>query len=108
MDFQVTMSDGRQMVISLNTTGVEVGDILIFDGEVLHRGCAYTTTVVAAHIYLDVEGVKALRPMSAVRFGRCHYLGDGGGRVLTSDMSRETVETAFGCDVYDGSVIYSI
>lgn len=62
MDFQVTMSDGRQMVISLNTTGVEVGDILIFDGEVLHRGCAYTTTVVAAHIYLDVEGVKRVAP----------------------------------------------
>jgi hypothetical protein len=39
-----------------------VGDILIFDGDVIHRGCAYKSTCVAMHIYLDVPQVKRPPP----------------------------------------------
>ena len=62
MDFLVTTSDGRDVVLTLNAESLAVGDILIFDGDVVHRGCAYRTTIVAAHIYLDVEGVQRVQP----------------------------------------------
>ena len=45
-----------------SSTTICVGDILIFDGDVIHRGCAYKSTCVAMHIYLDVPQVKRPPP----------------------------------------------
>ena len=44
--------------MELNADSLNVGDVLIYDGDVLHRGKAYTAGCVAAHIYLDVQGVN--------------------------------------------------
>ena len=44
--------------MELNADSLNVGDVLIFDGNVLHRGKAYKVGCVAAHIYLDVQGVN--------------------------------------------------
>ena len=36
---------------------IEVGDILLFDGDVVHAGAAYTSANTRLHVYLDVAGV---------------------------------------------------
>ena len=48
--------------VTLHSESLKVGDIIIFDGDVVHRGCTYDGLMVAAHIYLDVPGVTRAAP----------------------------------------------
>ena len=58
----MTTSDGRNLIFSLLAESLQVGDIIIFDGDVFHRGCQYDGTCVALHIYLDVREVTRFAP----------------------------------------------
>jgi hypothetical protein len=40
---------------------LRVGDIVVFDGDVVHRGIEYDHENVSAHAYLDVAGVMRVR-----------------------------------------------
>ena len=74
LDFQVTDANGNTVILTLlpghpdprvpawAETTIGVGDILIFDGDVIHRGCSYQSTCVAMHIYLDVPEVQRVPP----------------------------------------------
>ena len=40
---------------------LRVGDIVVFDGDVVHRGIEYDHENVSVHAYLDVAGVMRVR-----------------------------------------------
>ena len=58
LDFGCAGNGALRLVMELKADSLNVGDVLIFDGNVLHRGKAYKVGCVAAHIYLDVPSVK--------------------------------------------------
>ena len=37
---------------------LEMGDIVLFDGDVVHAGAAYAEANTRLHVYLDVHGVE--------------------------------------------------
>jgi hypothetical protein len=59
---------GRTYIVTLSSRDLQVGDIIIFDGDVWHRGHAYATSCVAVHIYLDVPAVQRVEPNEAGSF----------------------------------------
>ena len=68
LDFHVELPCGRTYIVTLSSRDLQVGDIIIFDGDVWHRGHAYATSCVAVHIYLDVPAVQRVEPNEAGSF----------------------------------------
>ena len=54
-------------------TDLRAGDVLIFEGDIPHRGCSYTEPCSALHVYLDVTGVvREADPNTHGSFHRVH------------------------------------
>ena len=51
-----------KLAVKMAASSLEVGDILIFDGDVPHRGVKFDKRCIAAHAHLDVPGLD--RPTS--------------------------------------------
>ena len=56
------LETGSRLWIAVDGVAVEVklevGDILLFDGDVVHAGAAYAWANTRLHVYLDVLGVR--------------------------------------------------
>ena len=46
-----------KVTVELRAESLHVGDIVLFDGDVPHAGCAYLRRHVGMHIYLDVPAI---------------------------------------------------
>ena len=58
----LALEAGARLWVVVNGVAVEVqlevGDILLFDGDVVHAGAAYAKANTRLHVYLDVRGVE--------------------------------------------------
>ena len=61
------------VVIHITDTFLQVGDVLLFDGDVIHRGIAYQKSCIGWHAYVDVAGVKRTRNALALGSFHPHY-----------------------------------
>jgi hypothetical protein len=58
------MQDGAQLLVWDHERGVEVpvvmfaGDVLVFDGDVVHAGAQYSVGSTRVHVYLDVPELE--------------------------------------------------
>jgi hypothetical protein len=53
------------IALMLSSDQLQVGDIVLFDGDVPHRGVAFPdASNVSMHMYLDVPGVKRVRNLN--------------------------------------------
>ena len=57
------------VTVELKAENLSIGDIVLFDGDVPHAGCAYLRRHVGMHIYLDVPAIpRQLDPSKAESF----------------------------------------
>ena len=53
----VALEDGTRLCMPDGDVGMGPGDILVFDGDCVHAGAAYSAPNTRVHIYLDSPGV---------------------------------------------------
>lgn len=66
---KLTLGLPSGVTVELKAENLSIGDIVLFDGDVPHAGCAYLRRHVGMHIYLDVPAIpRELDPSKAKSF----------------------------------------
>ena len=74
------MQDGAQLLVWDHERGVEVpvvmfaGDVLVFDGDVVHAGAQYSVGSTRVHVYLDVPELERDGIGEAAIAGLCPFI----------------------------------
>lgn len=70
MGVLLALQDGTKFEMPARTVNLGAGDLLVFDGGVVHAGAAYIHENVRMHMYLDCRGERRLRNRTYVVLGQ--------------------------------------